>query len=187
MHVLYEEDGSYKAATVLADQNTAFMVEAPHGKRSKVKASHVLLQFKAPPAAEILRAAETLAASIDTDFLWQCCGDHEFGFQELGTDYFGHATDAIEATAILLKLHAAPMYFYRKGRGRFKSAPEDSLKAALAGLEKKRLQAASVERMAGELAKGALPPEFPPMLRDLLYKPDRNRIETKALEQACAA
>ena len=24
MHVLYEEDGSYKAATVLADQNTAF-------------------------------------------------------------------------------------------------------------------------------------------------------------------
>jgi exoribonuclease-2 len=82
-------------------------------------------------------------------------------------------------------VHAAPMYFYRKGRGRFKAAPEESLKAALAGIEKKRLQAQAMERMAAELEAGTLPPEFAPMLQDLLYQPDRNRIEVKALELAC--
>ena len=187
MHLVYEEDGSYKAATVLADQNTAFMVETPHGKRGKVKASHVLLQFKAPGAAELMRAAESAAAAVDTDFLWQCCRAEEFGFEELAAEYFGHKADPIEATAILLKLHAAPMYFYRKGRGRFKAAPGESLKSALAGIEKKRLQAEATARMAEELASGFLPAEFAPLLAELLYRPDRNRLEVKALEQACAA
>jgi exoribonuclease-2 len=185
MHVLYEEDGSYKAATVLADQNTSFMVEAPHGKRSKVKSAHVLLRFESPAPAELMRDAETQAAALDTDFLWQCCGDNEFGFQQLAADYFGRAPNAVEATAILLQLHAAPMYFYRKGRGQFRAAPEDKLKAALGGAEKKRLQALAITRMAEELQSGILPPEFAPMLQQLLYAPDRNRIEVKALELAC--
>jgi exoribonuclease II len=185
MHVLYEEDGSYKAATILADQNTSFMVEAPHGKRSKIKAAHVLLQFKAPAPAELIREAETLAATLDTDFLWQCSTKEEFDFQQLAEEYFGHAPSAVEAVAILLQIQAAPIYFYRKGRGRFKAAPEESLKAALSGLEKKRLQALAIERMADELATGKLPPEFAPMLQDLLYRPDRNRVEVKALELAC--
>ena len=60
------------------------------------------------------------------------------------------------------------------------------LKAALAGLEKKRQQALAIERMAAELKADLLPPEFPPQLQALLYKPDRNRLETKALELACA-
>jgi exoribonuclease II len=185
MHLLYEEDGSYKAATILADQNTSFMVEAPHGKRSKIKAAHVLLQFKEPAPAALMRDAETLAASLDTDFLWQCCGKDEFDYQQLAADYFGRAPGAVEATAILLQMHAAPMYFYRKGRGRFKAAPEESLRAALAGIEKKRQQALAVERMANQLQAGTLPDEFRPMLQELLYHPDRNRIEVKALEAAC--
>jgi exoribonuclease-2 len=186
MHVLYEEDGSYKSATVLADQNTSFMVETPHGKRVKLKASHVILQFKSPSPAELMREAEALVDTIDTDFLWQCCGEQEFGGAELAAEYFGHAPNAVETTTILLSMHAAPMYFYRKGRGRFKAAPAENLRAALAGIEKKRLQALAIERMAGELEAGVLPQEFAPMLQDLLYKPDRNRIEVKALEQASA-
>ena len=39
---------------------------------------------------------------------------------------------------MLLKLHSAPMYFYRRGRGRYQAAPEDTLKLALAGAEKKK-------------------------------------------------
>ena len=39
--------------------------------------------------------------------------------------------------------------------------------------------------MKGELLTGHLPAEFQPMLAQLLYKPDRNRLETKALEAAC--
>jgi exoribonuclease-2 len=186
MNVLFEEDGAFRAGTVLADNNTSLQVELPSGKRSKVKAASVLLRFEKPAPAELLEQAEAAAAEIDTDFLWEACGDAEFGFEELAAEYAGHAPAPAEAAAVLLRLHAAPIYFHRKGKGRFRKAPPDILKAALAGLEKKRQQALAAERMVGELKAGTLPAEFIPMLRELLYKPDRNKIETKALEAACA-
>ncbi|MBL8488605.1 MAG: RNB domain-containing ribonuclease [Rhodocyclaceae bacterium] len=186
MHVLFEEDGAFKAGTVLADNNTSLQVELPSGKRSKVKAANVLLRYEAPSPAELIERAEAGAEAMDVDFLWEVCGDDEFPFEDLAREYAGHAPGAVESAAVLLRLHSAPMYFHRKGRGRFRKAPPDILKAALAGLEKKRLQAAAMERMVRELAADTLPPEFTPLLRELLYKPDRNRIETKALEAACA-
>ncbi len=60
------------------------------------------------------------------------------------------------------------------------------MQAALAGLEKKRLAAAAIEKMAAELAAGKLPEEIKPQVRQLLYAPDNNRMETKALAAAAA-
>ncbi|HEX8987171.1 MAG TPA: RNB domain-containing ribonuclease [Rhodocyclaceae bacterium] len=186
MNVLFEEDGAFRAGAVLADNNTSLQVELPSGKRSKVKAANVLLRFEAPAPAELLERAEAAAAEIDVDFLWEACGDNEFGFEEFAADYAGHKPGPVEAAAVLLRLHAAPIYFHRKGKGRFRKAPPDILKAALAGLEKKRQQTLAVERMVAELKADKLPAEFAPLLRELLYKPDRNKLETKALEAACA-
>jgi exoribonuclease-2 len=185
MNVLFEEDGAFKAGTVLADNVTSLQVELPGGKRVKVKSAGVLLRFAQPAAADLLDRAELDAAGMEAEFLWEVSGDGEFSFDELAREYFGRAAQPVEAVAILLRLHAAPIYFHRKGKGRFRKAPPDILKAALAGLEKKRQQALAIERMAGELKAGQLPAEFPPLLRQLLYKPDRNRSETKALELAC--
>ena len=187
MNVLYEETGSFKVGTVLAESDASLQVEAPHGKRSKIKAASVLLRFAAPPLAEIMDKAEALAAEIDTDFLWQCCGDAEFGFTELAREYSGHAPNALEAAAILIKLQSAPMYFYRKGKGRFRAAPADTLKAALAGVERKRAQEIQIRAWANELQHGAVPEALRAILPQLLYQPDRNRIETKAMELACEA
>ena len=186
MNVLFEEDGAFKAGTVLADNHTSLQVELPSGKRSKVKAAAVLLRFELPAAAELLARAEIEAENIDTDFLWEACAETEFSFDELARDYFGHPPQPTEAAAVLLRLHSAPIYFHRKGKGRFRKAPPEILQAALAGLEKKRQQALAIERMVAELQDGQLPPEFPPLLAHLLYKPDRNRLETKAFETACA-
>ena len=186
MNVLFEDEGSFKAGSILADNNTSLQVELPGGKRVKVKAANVLLRFAHPAAAELMKEAEAAAAGMDTDFLWEACPDQEFGFEVFAADYYGHAPDAAEATAVLLRLHAAPMYFHRKGKGLFRKAPPDILQAALAGQEKRRQQALTVERMVGELKAGKLPDEFAPLLSQLLYKPDRNRLETKALEAACA-
>ncbi|MQY51525.1 ribonuclease catalytic domain-containing protein [Rhodocyclus gracilis] len=187
MHVLFEEDSAFKTGAILADNDTSLQVEAVSGKRSKIKATNVLLRFSAPAPGELLERATPLAAEIDADFLWECAGDGEFAFADFAAEYYGHAPSAVEATALLLALHAAPIYFHRKGRGRFRKAPPDILAAALAGLEKKRLQALAIERMAAELQAFTLPPEFPPLIDQLLYKADRNRPETKALEAACAA
>ena len=187
MNVFYEEEGAFKVGTVLADNTTSLQVEAPHGKRSKVKAGAVLLRFEQPPPGAFLEEAQTLAEGIDVDFLWQCCGGGEFAHDDLAREYFGHTPNPVESAGVLFRLHSAPMYFYKKGRGRYKPAPEESLKAALAGLERKRQQALQKEQYVGQLSAGKLPPEMESMLATLLYKPDKNGIEWKALEEASAA
>jgi len=190
MNVLFEEEGAFKAGTVMADQNTSLQVEMPSGKRSKVKAANVLLRFDGIAPAELMARAEAGSEDIDTDFLWEVCPEEEFGFETLAEEYQGHKPTPAEAAAVLLRLHSAPIYFHRKGKGRFRKAPPDILQAALAGLEKKKQQAAAAERMVEEFKAGSLPAEFasggPGLLTQMLYKPDRNRLETKAMEAACA-
>jgi len=186
MNVLFEEDGSFKTAAILTDNDTSLQVETASGKRAKIKSANVLLRFREPGCAGLLDAAEAQAETIDTEFLYEVCGDAEFGFAELAREYYGHEPGAIESAAILLRLHAAPIWFHRKSKGRFRKAPPEILQAALAGLEKKKQQAAAIERMTADLLAGRLPAEFAPLIEQLLYKPDRNRLETKALEAACA-
>ena len=186
VNVLYEDSGAFKVATVLADSDNALQVEAPHGKRAKIKSKDVLLRFPEPSAADLLAQAEALAGGIDADFLWQCCGAEEFGFVDLAQEYCGRAPSAVEAAGILVKLHSAPMYFYRKGRGRYRAAPPETLRAALVGIERKKQQQAQISAWAEQLEHGVFPEEFRLLREHLLYKPDRNRAETKALEEACA-
>jgi exoribonuclease-2 len=184
-YVFYEEEGSFKTGSVLADAGASLQVEAQSGKRSKVKAANVLLRFEAPALAEFAAQSERLSSEIEADFLWQVCGADEFGFEALARDYFGHAPAAIEAAAVAIKLHASPMYFYKKGKGRYRAAPEENLKAALASIEKKKRQAELVAQWVDELRHDRLPQSFALQVNTLLFKPDRNTIEVKALEQAC--
>jgi exoribonuclease II len=185
MHLLYEEDGDIKVGTVLSPGTASYQIESPHGRRTKVKASHVLLSFDEPGAAELLARATAYAESLDADFLWQCAGPAEFGFRDLAREYVGREPDAVESSGVLLRLHSAPMYFYRRGRGRFQAAPEATLKAAIAGVEKKRLQAEKAAEFTAQLVNGRFPDALRPMLDELLYKPDRNKLEAKAVEAAC--
>jgi exoribonuclease-2 len=187
MNVLFEEDGHFRAGSVMTDSVSSLQVELPSGKRSKVKAANVLLRFASPDPAALLAAAEVQAADLDATFLWDVCGDDEFPFEELAREYHGAAPTAEQAAAILLCLHAAPVYFHRKGKGRFRKAPPDILKAALAGLEKKRLQQEQVDGWVAELLAGRTPPDIAACSAQILYKPDRNRLETKAVEAAAAS
>lgn len=185
MHVLYEESGTFKCGSVLVDNDNSLQIENTHGKRIKLKSNHVLLRFDAPAASELLTRAEAEAEALEVDFLWEVCGDEEFHFSDFAEEYVGHSPGAVEAAAVLLRLHSAPVYFHRKGRGRFRKAPADILQAALAGLEKKRQQALAVEQMRDALLAGELPEAFDGQIAQLLYHPDRNRLEAKALEAAC--
>ena len=187
MNVLFEDDGQLKAGTVIADNDTSLQVEAVSGKRHKVKAAQVLLRFASPPAAEAVARAHELARAIDTGFLWEVSGDAEFGFEELARDYYGNAPAAPEAASIALALAAHPMYFYRKGRGRYRRAPPAALEAALASVARKEREARDVASWAAELAAGRLPPALAAKLDMLLHRPDRNAPEWKALAAASDA
>ena len=185
MNVFFEESGDFKAGVVLSQQGEAYQVELQSGKRSKVKTKDVLLQFASPEPAQLLAEAQGIASEIDLDFVWEVAGQDEFGFADLGTEYFGHAPQPNEAAGLLLRLHNAPIYFYKKGKGRYKAAPEASLKAALAGVEKKKQQALIQAQYVEELKANRLPDAMRPLVMQLLFKPDKNGIEYKALEAAC--
>jgi len=60
------------------------------------------------------------------------------------------------------------------------------VRAALVAVERKKQQQLRIESWKERLIRNELPEEFRLLLADLLYKPDRNRAETKALEEACA-
>jgi len=123
MHVLFEEDGAFRTATIVADNDSSLQVETASGKRSKIKSTSVLLRYGEPAPAALLEQAEALAGSIEHDFLWECLGDGEFSFSDFANDYFGHVATPVEASALLLALHSAPIYFHRKGKGRFTQGP----------------------------------------------------------------
>jgi exoribonuclease II len=183
MNVFYEEDGGFKVASIMSEADSSMQVEASSGKRSKIKTANVLMRFEGSLSG-FLEAAQAEAETLDTDFLWECCGEDEFGFESLAEEYYGGKPSHQQAAAIAIKLHGAPMYFYRKGKGSYKAAPDDTLKAALAGMEKKRQQAELLAHMVEQLKTQHLPEGFASKLDQLLYAPDKNSLEWKALDQA---
>jgi exoribonuclease II len=187
MNVLFEDDGHLKAGSVLADNDASLQVEAASGKRLKIKAGAVLLRFAEPPAGVIMADAHNLVAELDPSFLWEVSGEGEFGFDELAREYYGAHPTPSQAAAVAMLLHASPMYFYKKGKGRYRKAPPESLQAALASVERKQREAAQIAGWVALLLAHQLPAEFVPKLSMLLYKPDKNALEWKALSAACDA
>ena len=184
MNLFFEESGDFKAGTVLTQQGEAFQVETLTGKRSKVRARDVLLQFDTPSPGELISKATSLSHQMDVSFLWEVAGEQEFSFADLGLEYFGHAPSPEESAGLLLTLASAPIYFHKKGKGRYKAAPAEILKAALAGVEKKKQQALLQAKQVEELKAGQLPVSMAPLVNQLLFKPDKNTIEYKALDTA---
>jgi exoribonuclease-2 len=182
--VFFEEEGAFRVGTILAETPAAFQVEASHGKRSKIKAGNVLLRFDGQPLGAFMPQAQKLADEIDPQFLWEVCGRDEFGFTDLAREYFGRVPNPVEAAAVAVRLHASPMYFYKRGKGRYQGAPEENLKAALAGAERKRRQQEQVDAWVAELLAGRVPESIAGKLDVLLFKPDKTSLEHRALEAA---
>jgi len=185
MYVFYEDDGDFKAGKILSETDASLQVEAASGKRSKIKRANALFSFDTPAPETLLTQARATADEIDLDFLWECAPQEEFESGALAADYFGHTPQAVEKAAILLRLHGAPAYFHRRGKGLYRPAPPDILAAALAALEKKRMQAEQQQRWIDEMAAGRLPDEIAQAADSLLTKPDKNSQAWKAFDAAC--
>jgi exoribonuclease-2 len=187
MHVFFEDDGQLKAGTILADNDSSLQVEAASGKRLKVKAAAILLRYAEPSPSALLAESQREARELDPNFLWEVCGGEEFGFADLAREYFGHAPAPVEAAAVAMALAAAPMFFYKRGKGRYRRAPADALKAALASVERKHREAEQMAAWGEQLRAGRLPDALRAKLSMLLYRPDKNTLEWKALAAACDA
>ncbi|MCU0964105.1 MAG: RNB domain-containing ribonuclease, partial [Burkholderiaceae bacterium] len=164
--------------------DSGVQVELDSGKRVKVKNANVLLRFEAPQPAELIARAQTLAQDIDLDLAWEFAPEAEFGFADLAREYFEASAGTDKQAAALFRLFEAPHYFRRLGRGMFKKAPEDTVKAALLGIERKKQQALQIEQWADALAVGECPPPIREQLYRILFKPDKNGPEYKAVVEA---
>ena len=184
MYALFEDAGKFQTGRMMLETDSSIQIELESGKRVKVKAANVLLKFDKPQPAELIHAAQTLAKEIDLDLAWEFAPESEFGFADLAREYFEASAGIEKQAAALFRLFEAPHYFRRLGKGNFKKAPEEIVKAALLGIERKKLVAAQIDAWAGELVAGQCPPAVQEQLYKLLFKPDKNAPEYKAVVEA---
>ncbi|MBC7992678.1 MAG: RNB domain-containing ribonuclease [Rhizobacter sp.] len=184
MYALFDDTGKFLAGRVMSEGEGSMQIELDSGKRVKVKAANVLLKFDKPAPAELLAEGQRLAQDIDLDLAWEFAPESDFGFADLARDYFSASAGPAQQAAALFRLFEAPHYFRRLGKGIFKKAPEEIVKAALLGIERKKLIAAQIDTWAKELAAGSCPPPVREQLYKLLFKPDKNAAEYKAVVEA---
>jgi len=183
-YALFDDAGKFLAGRVMSEADSSIQVELDSGKRVKVKASNVLLRFDKPSPAELLAQGQALSKEIDLDLAWEFASDAEFGFADLARDYFDKSAGPVQQAAALFRLFEAPHYFRRMTKGVFRKAPEEQVKAALLGIERKRQQALQIEAWAGQLVAGETPGPVKDQLFRILFKPDKNAAEYKAVVEA---
>ncbi len=187
MFLLFEEAGKFLAARVLSQAETSSQVELDSGKRVKVKAANVLLTFEKPAPAQLLAAARDVCAGIELEMAWEFAPDAEFGFADLAREYFSDKATLEQQVGALICLFEAPHYFRRAGKGRFRKASADVLALALAAIEKKRAIQALIDEWVTELGAGRCPDAVREQLYKILFKPDKNAPEYKAVVEASRA
>ncbi len=187
MHALFEDSGKFFAGRILSEAESSAQVELDSGKRVKVKAANLLLKFEKPAPAELLAQGQALAESIDLPLAWEFAPEGEFGFADLARDYFSEHATLTEQAAALFRLYDAPHYFRRAGKGRFKKAPAEILQQALAAIEKKKAVLAQIAEWAEQLGQGVCPAPIREQLYKILFRPDKNAAEYKAVVEASRA
>lgn len=184
MHALFEDAGKFLAGRILSEADASSQIELGSGKRIKVKAANILLKFEKPEPAALMEQAEAVAATIELDLAWEFAPDEEFGFADIARDYFSDSAPLIQQAGMLFALYGAPHYFRRAGKGRFKKAPAEILQQALVAIEKKKQLQAQIESWAQELVAGTTPQAIRDELYKILFKPDKNAPEYKAVVEA---
>ncbi len=168
----------------MSEADSSMQIELDSGKRVKVKSANVLLRFDKPQPAELLTAAQARAAEIDLDLAWEFAPEGDFGFVDFAREYFDAKAGVELQAAALFRLFDAPHYFRRAGKGQFKKAPEEIVKAALLAIERKKQVAEQIEVWTTELVAGACPAPVREQLYKILFKPDKNAPEYKAVVEA---
>jgi len=189
MHLLYEEGGDIKAATVQSTTGEgdaqSWQATGLSGKKLKLKAKEVWLRFEKPDAQDLMDEANALSAEIDLQLLWDCAPEGEFAFTDIASEYFGGQVSAAQQAALAIALQSAPVYFRRKQRGRFMRAPKEQLDAGIAALERKEREQEQQGQWQAELVAGRFPEGLLSQAKQLLFNPDKNTLAYKAFLAAC--
>ena len=190
MNLLYEEGGDIKLATVQSASGSgdaeSWQATSLSGKKIKLKAKEVWLRFEKPEAQAVMDEATVLSKDIDLQLLWDCAPEEEFGLVDVSQEYFGAQATIPQQVSLGIALQGAPVFFRRKGRGRFQRAPLEQLQAGLAALERKQKELEQQSAWQQELVAGTFPAALQSSASQLLFSPDKNTTAYKALTAACS-
>jgi exoribonuclease II len=182
---IFEDDGQLKFGVVQSTSDASAQIETREGRRLKVKSTNIVFRFDAQETWAIKDEAEKLRNEIDLTLLWESAAQNEeHPAENFAKEYFGDAASDTQTAATLLALHSAPMYFYKRGKGIYKPAPPEALKAALAGAERKAREAEQVAAWVDELVAGRAPESIAKQWLRLIHAPDKQSLEYKALMAA---
>jgi exoribonuclease II len=184
MHILFDDAGKLLTGRLLSEAESSLQVELDSGKRVKVKTANALLRFEKPAPAELMAGATALAETMELPLAYEFAPADEFAFADLAHEYFSDKASTTEQVAALLCLQGAPHYFRRAGKGQYKKAPPEILAQALAAIEKKQQLQLQIEAWAAELVAGVCPAPVKEQLYKILFKPDKNAPEYKAVVEA---
>ncbi len=187
MHALFEEAGKFLGGRILSEADASAQIELESGKRVKAKQQNIVLRFEQPHPAQLLAQAQLEGQLIELDLAWEFAPNEEFGFGDLAREYFGDTCTTVQMAAMLLRLHEAPHYFRRAGKGHFRKADAEVLQQALAAIEKKKQIQQLIDQWAEQLNQGTCPAEIRTQIFKILFKPDKNSPEYKAVVQAARA
>ena len=187
MYALFEEAGKFLAGRILSEAESSAQIELDSGKRVKVKAAHILLKFEKPAPAELVAQAQAVAETIELELAYEFAPEDEFGFADLARDYFSDSATLAQQAGALFRLYDAPHYFRRAGKGRFKKAPVEIVQQALLAIEKKKQIQQQIADWALALGRGECPAPIREQLYRILFRPDKNSPEYKAVVDAARA
>lgn len=188
MYIIFDNGGQIQSARVLKETDAAWQVELPSGKRQKVKKAKTFMQLEQTQAEEWLEQAKEQSGALDLDLIWEFAPEGEaFGFAAVAADYFGESATALEKMTTLVAVQSAPHYFRRAGQGQYKKASREVVEQALAAIAKKAEVEAQIQAWTQELEAGTCPQAIQSQLYKLLFKPDKNSPEYKAMAQAARA
>ena len=184
MHILFDEAGKLMTGRLMSEAESSLQVELDSGKRLKLKLANTLLRFEKPAPAQLMPAATALAATMELELAYEFAPEDEFGFADLAADYFSDPPTTEQQVAALICLQGAPHYFRRAGKGRYKKAPAEIVAQALAAIEKKKQIQAQIDAWTADLVAGTCPEPVRAQLYKILFKPDKNAPEYKAVVEA---
>ena len=177
-YVIFEENKQIACAEFISQTQDGnhFYISLPSGKQAKIKAKDVFYKLLTKVSLEKIE-------DIDLQLLWECAPNESIHAKDLANEYFGEHNEQ-NIYSIFQAIQKNPIFFSKKGQGFYQKANQEQLNIALQAIEKRKIQDELQNTYAEELILGKLPETFKKNAIDLLFKPNKNSIEWKALEIA---
>ncbi len=184
MYALFEDAGKFLAGRLMSEAESSMQVELDSGKRVKVKSANVLLRFDAPQPAELIAPAQHLAQQIDLDLAWEFAPEAEFGFADLARDYFEASCRRREAGRGAVPVVRGAALLPPPRQGQVQEGARRDRQGRPAGHRAQEAAGRADRRLGSELAAGECPAPVREQLYNILFKPDKNAPEYKAVVEA---